>query len=83
MVRQFTEYVTNKLGTTSQTKDSNYVILFSRESNRLILNELELTFSIATTFNLRVVRLSLETDLVKLSNKSKVLWESLACMDQY
>ena len=62
MVQQFTEYVTNKLGITKKTKDSNYVILFSRESNRLILNELEVTFSIATTFNLQVVRLSLETN---------------------
>ncbi|CAB4020713.1 O-linked-mannose beta-1,4-N-acetylglucosaminyltransferase 2 [Paramuricea clavata] len=62
IIQQFTEYVTNKLGTTSKSKDSNYVILFSRESNRLILNELQLTFSIATTFNLRVVRLSLETN---------------------
>jgi protein O-mannose beta-1,4-N-acetylglucosaminyltransferase len=48
IIKQFTEYVTNKLETTSKPKDSNYVILFSRESNRLILNELELTFSIAT-----------------------------------
>ena len=62
MVLQFTKYVTNKLKITRKTKESNYVILFSRESNRLILNELELTFSIATTFNLQVVRLSLETN---------------------
>ena len=62
IIKQFTEYVTNKLETTSKPKDSNYVILFSRESNRLILNELELTFSIATSFNLQVTRLSLETN---------------------
>lgn len=62
LIRQFTTYVANKLGITQTTKGSDYVILFSRESNRLILNELELTFTIATTFNLRVVRLSLETN---------------------
>ena len=61
IIQQFTEYVANGLAITTPRKDSSYVILFSRESNRLILNELELTFSIATTFNLRVVRLSLET----------------------
>ncbi|XP_028391693.1 protein O-linked-mannose beta-1,4-N-acetylglucosaminyltransferase 2-like [Dendronephthya gigantea] len=62
IIRQFTTYITNKLGVTHKTKDSDYLILFSRESNRLILNELELTFTIATTFNLRIVRLSLETN---------------------
>lgn len=64
IIQQFTEHVTNKLGTSKKNagSDSGYVILFSRESNRLILNELELTFAIATTFNLRVVRLSLEAN---------------------
>ena len=61
IIKQFTEYVIKELNIATRSKQSNYIILFSRESNRLILNELDLTFSIATTFNLRVLRLSLET----------------------
>lgn len=64
IIHQFTLYVTSKLGITAATgsEKRDYVILFSREFNRLILNELELSFAIATTFNLKVIRLSLETN---------------------
>lgn len=64
VIHQFASYVTSKLGITNVAKPekSDYVILFSREANRLILNEFELSFAIATTFNLTVIRLSLETN---------------------
>ena len=64
IIHQFASYVTSKLGIMLETESgkSDYVIMFSREFNRLILNELELSFAIATTFNLKVIRLSLETN---------------------
>lgn len=61
ILRQFTDFLSKKLEIESSIKRTNYVLLFSRESDRLILNELQLTFSIATTFNLQVIRVSLES----------------------
>ena len=81
IIKQFTDYISNKIGITSTTKDSDYVILFSRESDRLILNELELIFSIATTFNLRVVRLSLESN--KLDDIIKQIQTSIGIISMH
>lgn len=65
---QFTTFIRKRLGlheSFSLQLEDMYVVLVSRNQNRLILNEVELAMAIVTSFNLRVVRVSMETHSFK------------------
>lgn len=79
-VRHFTEFIKRRLGLEnilSSTTDSSYVVLCSREHNRLIINELDLSLAIARQLNKRVVRVSMAThsfkEQVQLISKASAL----------
>ena len=79
-IKQFTTFTRKKLGLNEnlslQTQDP-YIVLVSRSHNRLIINELELAMAIATSFNMQVIRVSMETHSfkkqVELISKAKGL----------
>lgn len=67
-ITQFTTFVKKRIGVSESFSlqfEDLYVVLASRNHNRLILNEVELAVAIATKFNLRVVRVSMETHSFK------------------
>ena len=67
-VQQFQGFIKGRLhlnNTPSQFSDSPYVVLCSREHNRLITNELDLSLAVARKLNKRVVRVSMATHSFK------------------
>lgn len=81
-VRHFTTFIKTRLGlglenVLSSMTDSSYVVLCSREHNRLIINELDLSLAIARQLNKRVVRVSMAThsfkEQVQLISKASAL----------
>ncbi|XP_071490044.1 protein O-linked-mannose beta-1,4-N-acetylglucosaminyltransferase 2-like [Diadema antillarum] len=80
-IHSFTSYVKSKLGVgacrASKADGNDVFVILSRRSNRLILNEVEITTAIAQHFNAHVVVASLEThslvELVRLISCAKGL----------
>ena len=79
-VQHFTTFVKTRLGLEnklSHTSDSSYIVLCSREHNRLIINELDLSMAIARQLNKQVIRVSMAThsfkEQVKLISKASAL----------
>ena len=67
-VRHFTSLIKRRLGLDnllSSASGSSYVVLCSRGHNRLIINELDLSLSIARQLNKRVIRISMATHSFK------------------
>ena len=67
-VRQFTTFLKMRLGlkhTLLHGSDSSYIVLCSREHNRLIINELDLSMAIARQLKKQVIRVSMATHSLK------------------
>ena len=70
-VRQFVMFIKRRLGLDSgltHASDSSYVVLCSREHNRLIINELDLSMAISRHFDKQVIH----TSMTKHSFKEQV-----------
>ena len=79
-MRHFERFVRRRLGLEndlSNTSDSSYVVLCSREHNRLIINELDLSLAIARQLNKRVIHVGMAThsfkEQVQLISKADAL----------
>lgn len=61
-IRQFTSFLMERLNVTraERTEDDEYIVVFKRTTNRLILNEVELILALAQEFQMRTVTVSLE-----------------------
>ncbi|XP_062848293.1 protein O-linked-mannose beta-1,4-N-acetylglucosaminyltransferase 2 [Trichomycterus rosablanca] len=61
-IRQFASFVMERLNVTKaqESEDDDYIVVFSRTSNRLILNEAELILALAQEFKMRTITVSLE-----------------------
>lgn len=61
-IRQFASFLTERLNVSrsEESEDEDYIVVFSRASNRLILNEAELILALAQEFKMRTVTVSLE-----------------------
>ena len=67
-MRHFVRFIRRRQGLEndlSNTSDSSYVVLCSREHNRLIINELDLSLAIARQLNKRVIRVGMATHSFK------------------
>lgn len=76
-IRQFTQSLVEKLNITAGSSGEEYIVLFSRTINRLILNEAELILGLAQEFQMRTVAVSLDDysfgDLVRLISRASML----------
>ncbi|KAJ8023655.1 Protein O-linked-mannose beta-1,4-N-acetylglucosaminyltransferase 2 [Holothuria leucospilota] len=72
-IENFTDFVRKGFNIAPVCTGSDYGVLFSRKSTRLILNEQELAKSIATSFDIKVIELSMERNSV-----SEIV-ESISC----
>ncbi|XP_051879697.1 protein O-linked-mannose beta-1,4-N-acetylglucosaminyltransferase 2 [Pristis pectinata] len=76
-IRQFTQFVVEKLNVTTGSSGEEYIVLFSRTVNRLILNEAELILGLAQEFQMKTIALSLDEysfgDLVRLISGASML----------
>ncbi|XP_043920980.1 protein O-linked-mannose beta-1,4-N-acetylglucosaminyltransferase 2 [Protopterus annectens] len=60
-IRQFTRFLLSKLNRSSEAIPTDeYIVIFSRTVNRLILNEAELILALAQEFNMKTVTVSLD-----------------------
>lgn len=62
-IRHFAKTMMERMNITKQNhaEDDDYIVVFSRTVNRLILNEAELILALAQEFQMRVVTVSLES----------------------
>ena len=77
-VRHFCHFLRTKLNMTEDLSSSERIIvLLSRRYNRLILNEIELTFALAQNFRQKVITVAMEThslkDMIYLVSKASIL----------
>jgi len=77
-IRHFCRFLCMQLNITEVPSNSERIIvLLSRRYNRLILNEIELTFALAQNFHQKVVTVAMEThsltDMIRLVSKSSIL----------
>ncbi|XP_078073042.1 protein O-linked-mannose beta-1,4-N-acetylglucosaminyltransferase 2 [Mustelus asterias] len=59
-IRQFANFMVQKLNVTRNSGGEGYIVLFSRTLNRLILNEAELILVLAQEFQMKLVAVSLD-----------------------
>ncbi|KAB5586815.1 hypothetical protein PHYPO_G00005840 [Pangasianodon hypophthalmus] len=61
-IRQFASFIMDRLNITTEERPEgdDYIVVFSRASNRLILNEAELILALAQEYKMRTVTVSLE-----------------------
>ncbi|KAM9304031.1 protein O-linked-mannose beta-1,4-N-acetylglucosaminyltransferase 2 isoform 1-T15 [Morus bassanus] len=77
-IRQFTKFMTQKLNVSLEEGSSEeYIVVFSRTINRLILNEAELILALAQEFQMKTITVSLEehsfSDIVRLISNASML----------
>jgi len=77
-IRHFCHFLRMELNITEVPSNSERIIvLLSRRYNRLILNEIDLTFALAQNFHQKVVTVAMETyllrDMIYLVSKSSIL----------
>ncbi|EHH51379.1 hypothetical protein EGM_10741 [Macaca fascicularis] len=78
-IRQFARFMTEKLNVshTGAPLGEEYILVFSRTQNRLILNEAELLLALAQEFQMKTVTVSLEdhafADVVRLVSNASML----------
>ncbi|XP_029445235.1 protein O-linked-mannose beta-1,4-N-acetylglucosaminyltransferase 2 isoform X2 [Rhinatrema bivittatum] len=77
-IRQFTKFMMEKLNVTSEESlNEEYIVLFSRTINRLILNEAELILALAQEFQMKTITVSLEdhsfVDIIRLISNASML----------
>ncbi|XP_044150425.1 protein O-linked-mannose beta-1,4-N-acetylglucosaminyltransferase 2 isoform X2 [Bufo gargarizans] len=77
-IRHFANFVLGKLNISSADSSSeDYIVLFSRTMNRLIVNEAELLLALAQEFQMKTITVSLEdhsfADIVRLISNATML----------
>jgi len=77
-IHHFCYFLRMQLNITEVSSNSERIIvLLSRRYNRLILNEIDLTFALAQTFHQKVITVAMEThslkDMIYLVSKSSIL----------
>ncbi|NXW55089.1 PMGT2 acetylglucosaminyltransferase, partial [Eurystomus gularis] len=77
-IRQFTKFMMQKLNISLEESSSEeYIVVFSRTINRLILNEAELILALAQEFQMKTITVSLEehsfSDIVQLISNASML----------
>ncbi|KAG9476098.1 hypothetical protein GDO78_002924 [Eleutherodactylus coqui] len=77
-IRHFAKFALGKLNISSdQSTSEDYIVLFSRTINRLIVNEAELLLALAQEFQMKTITVSLEDhtfpDLVRLISNASML----------
>ena len=77
-IRHFCHFLCMQLNITELPSSSEHIIvLLSRRYNRLILNEIDLTFALAQNFHQKVVTVAMEThslrDMIYLVSKASIL----------
>lgn len=77
-IRHFAKFILGKLNISSDGSISeDYIVLFSRTMNRLIVNEAELLLALAQEFQMKTITVSLEdhsfADIVRLISKASML----------
>ncbi|XP_033021854.1 protein O-linked-mannose beta-1,4-N-acetylglucosaminyltransferase 2-like [Lacerta agilis] len=77
-IRQFTKFVTGKLNVSlERTPGEEYIVVFSRTINRIILNEAELILALAQEFQMKAITVSIEdhafSDIVSLISNASML----------
>ncbi|KAJ8415701.1 hypothetical protein AAFF_G00402580 [Aldrovandia affinis] len=78
-IRQFAAFLAEKLNVTAPERppEDEYIVVFSRSLNRLILNEAELILALAQEFQMRVLTVSLEeqslADIIRAISRASML----------
>ncbi|XP_075068507.1 protein O-linked-mannose beta-1,4-N-acetylglucosaminyltransferase 2 [Mixophyes fleayi] len=77
-IRHFSKFILGKLNISSdQSTTEDYIVLFSRTINRLIVNEAELLLALAQEFQMKTITVSLEdhsfADIVRLISNASML----------
>ncbi|XP_073534154.1 protein O-linked-mannose beta-1,4-N-acetylglucosaminyltransferase 2 [Phyllobates terribilis] len=77
-IRHFAKFILGKLNiSTDQSASEDYIVLFSRTMDRLIVNEAELLLALAQEFQMKTITVSLEdhtfTDIVRLISNASML----------
>ena len=78
-VKQFTTYLKSRLGTDFMQvpNGQNYIVLFTRKHNRLILNEVDLTFALVRELKIKVLSVGVEThsvsEIIAILSKASIL----------
>ncbi|KAM4028564.1 protein O-linked-mannose beta-1,4-N-acetylglucosaminyltransferase 2 isoform 1-T4 [Anomaloglossus baeobatrachus] len=77
-IRHFAKFILGKLNiSTDQSASEDYIVLFSRTMDRLIVNEAELLLALAQEFQMKTITVSLEDhsfpDIVRLISNASML----------
>ncbi|MBN3278641.1 PMGT2 acetylglucosaminyltransferase, partial [Polyodon spathula] len=78
-IRQFTRFLMEKLNVSMEESSSGeeYIVVFSRTVNRLILNEAEIILALAQEFQMKTVTVSLDdhsfADIVQIISRASML----------
>ncbi|XP_072268455.1 protein O-linked-mannose beta-1,4-N-acetylglucosaminyltransferase 2 [Pyxicephalus adspersus] len=77
-IRHFAKFILGKVNVSSdQSTTEDYIVLFTRSINRLILNEAELLLALAQEFQMRTITVSLEdnsfAEIVRLISNASML----------
>ncbi|CAJ0927873.1 unnamed protein product [Ranitomeya imitator] len=77
-IRHFAKFILGKLNvSTEQSASEDYIVLFSRTMDRLIVNEADLLLALAQEFQMKTITVSLEehtfTDIVRLISNASML----------
>ncbi|XP_048451733.1 protein O-linked-mannose beta-1,4-N-acetylglucosaminyltransferase 2 [Rhincodon typus] len=76
-IRQFANFLVEKLNITTDSSGEGYIVVFSRTINRLILNEAELILGLAQEFQMKTIVVTLDdhsfSDLVRLIRGASML----------
>ncbi|XP_042188511.1 protein O-linked-mannose beta-1,4-N-acetylglucosaminyltransferase 2 [Callorhinchus milii] len=76
-IRQFTQFLMQKLDASVDSNSEDYIVVFSRTINRLILNEAELILGLAQEFQMKTITITLDdysfSDLTRLISGASML----------
>ena len=78
-INQFTAYLKYRLNTSTMPvpNGNSYIVFFTRKHNRLVLNEVELTFALVREFKMKVLSVGAEThsiaEMIAILSKATVL----------
>ncbi len=78
-INQFTSFLKHKLNTSNLfvPNGNSYIVFFTRKHNRLILNEVELTFALVREFKMKVLSMGAEThsiaEMIAILSKATIL----------
>ncbi len=78
-INQFTAYLKHRLNSAAQPVPNGdaYIVFLTRKHNRLVLNEVELTFALVREFKMKVLTLGAEThsiaEMIAILSKAAIL----------